>query len=157
MKPTVYLETTIISYLTAKPSRDVIIAGHQQITHAWWNDHRQDFELFVSQLVVKEIGSGNPEMAAKRLALIHGLKALAMTETALNLAQSLISSGPLPQKAADDAIHIALAAVNEVDYLLSWNCKHITNLFIQRDLAKILARQGFRLPTIGTPESFLGE
>jgi len=106
---------------------------------------------------LKEIRSGNPEMAAKRLALIHDLKALAMTETALNLAQSLISGGPLPQKAADDAIHIALAAVNEMDYLLSWNCKHITNLFIQKDLAKILARQGFRLPTIGTPESFLGE
>lgn len=157
MKPTVYLETTIISYLTAEPSRDMVTAGHQQITHEWWNNYRQDFELFISQLVVKEIRAGNPVMATKRLALIHDLKALAMTETALNLAQSLIAGGPLPQKAADDALHIALAAVYEMDYLLSWNCKHITNLFIQKDLAKILARQGFRLPTIGDPESFMGE
>lgn len=157
MKPTVYLETTIISYLTSDPSRDVVIAGHQQITHAWWNNHRQGFDLFVSQLVDKEIRAGNPEMAKKRLMLIKGLKAIPLSEEALVLAQNLISKGPLPKNAADDALHIALASVYEMDYLLSWNCKHITNLFIQRDLAKILARSGLRLPTIGTPESFMGE
>lgn len=157
MKPSVYLETTIISYLTSDPSRDLVTAGHQQVTHAWWNDHRHEFTLFTSQLVLKEIKSGNAEMATKRLALIQGLQALPLTEMALELAQALVSKGPLPQKAADDALHIAIASVYEMDYLLSWNCKHITNLFIQKDLAKILIRYGFKLPTIGTPESLLGE
>jgi len=157
MKPSVYLETTIISYLTADPSRDIVIAGHQQVTHDWWNTRRQKFDLLVSQLVVSEIRSGDPVMAAKRLDLIKGLKALSLTETALDVAQALVSQGPLPKKAAEDALHIALASVYGMDYLLSWNCKHISNLFIQKDLAKILARFGFRLPTIGSPEALMGE
>jgi hypothetical protein len=157
MKPSVYLETTIISNLTADPSRDIVIAGHQQVTHDWWNTRRQKFDLLVSQLVVSEIRSGDPVMAAKRLDLIKGLKALSLTETALDVAQALVSQGPLPKKAAEDALHIALASVYGMDYLLSWNCKHISNLFIQKDLAKILARFGFRLPTIGSPEALMGE
>ena len=157
MKPTVYLETSVISYLTSEPSRDIIIAGHQQITHDWWNNHRQRFDLYVSEVVLKEIRLGNREMAKKRLDIVRDLPDLGLPEGIETLAESLITEGPLPSKAIDDALHISLAAVHEIDFILSWNCKHIANLFIQKDLAKILAKRGFRLPIIGTPESLMGD
>ncbi len=152
----VYLETSVISYLAANPSRDLVLAAHQQITHDWWNNSRQNFDLFISQSVIEEISIGDPATAQKRLALVHDIQPLALNPTVLELARALITKGPLPQKAADDALHISIAAVHDIDYLLTWNCKHIANLFIQKDLEKIMLRLGFRLPRIGTPEALMG-
>lgn len=151
--PSVYLETTVISYLAADPSRDLVLAAHQQITHDWWNNSRQKFDLYISQLVLDEMSLGDPITAQKRLALAQNAQPLALTQEALDLAKSLITKGPIPKKAVDDALHISIAAVHCIDYLLTWNCKHIANLFIQKDLEKIMLRFGFRLPRIGTPEA----
>lgn len=154
--PSVYLETTIISYLAADPSRDLIVAAHQQITHDWWKNYRQQFDLCISQLVVDEMSQGNARIAKRRLELAQDIPLLALSPQILALAKSFITKGPLPKNAEDDALHIALAAFHGVDYLLTWNCKHIANLFIQRDLEKIILRFGLRLPQIGNPEALKG-
>lgn len=157
MKPTVYLETSVISYLAAEISQSLVVAGHQQTTHDWWHNYRLRFDLYISRIVLKEISAGKPEMAKKRLDLIQGIPGLPSNQETVLLAKSLISEGPLPETAFIDALHISLAAIHEIDFLLSWNCRHIANLFIQKDLAKIITKKGFRLPTNGTPESLMGE
>ncbi len=130
------------------------MAAHQQITHDWWNNSRQKFDLYISQSVFDEISRGDPDTAKKRLVFVKGIQPLALTPIVLELAKALIA-GPLPKKAIEDAFHISLAAVHDIDYLLTWNCKHIANLFIQKDLEKIILRFGFRLPQIGTPEALM--
>src|SRR5947208_3234485 len=127
MKPKVYLETTIVSYLTARPSRDLITAAHQQITQQWWDTQRTRFDLFVAPPVMQEAQAGDPEAAARRLAALHGIPLLTLSEEATRLAQALIAPGPLPTNAVVDALHIAIAAVNGMHYLLTWNCTHIAN------------------------------
>lgn len=151
----VYLETSVISYLAADPSRDLVLAAHQQITHDWWNSFRQKFDLYISQSVIDEISLGDPDIAKKRLAFVQDVQPLALTPIALELAKALTTKGPLPPKAADDAFHISIATVHDIDYLLTWNCKHIANLFIRKDLEKIVLRFGFQLPQIGTPEALM--
>ena len=125
MPKSVYLETTIPSYLTARPSRDLLRAAHQGITREWWEDHRGRFDLFASRVVVEEAGRGNPDAARRRLDALDGLPLLEMTEEAFELAQSLLETGVLPRKARIDALHIAVAAVHGMDILLTWNCKHL--------------------------------
>lgn len=155
MKPKVYIETTIPSYLTARPSRDLLMAGHQQATHAWWNDKRGKFDLFVSQLVEDECRGGEAEMARKRLALLKGIPMMALFPDVYSLAAKLITNGPLPTKAETDALHIAVAAANRTDYLLTWNMKHIANPAMQRAIGRICLDFGFEPPVICTPEELL--
>src|SRR5271168_4175406 len=110
MAERVYIETTVVSYLTARPSRDVVIAGHQQVTHEWWDSRRQSYELCVSQLVLQEAAAGNPQAAQERLAVLQSMTFLETTPAALALAKALLQAGALPAQAADDALHIAVAA-----------------------------------------------
>src|SRR5207244_10393643 len=124
MKPKIYLETTISSYLSAWPSRDLVTAAHQQITREWWQARHEQFELFVSQIVIQEAGGGDPDAAARRLDMLKDLPLLELTEEATALAQEFVEQVPLPEKAAVDALHIALAVVHGMDYLLTWNCTH---------------------------------
>ncbi len=126
MNPRVYIETTIPSYLTAWPSRDLIRAAHQQTTREWWH-RRAVFEVVASALVVEECGAGDPDAAAARLAVLAGLPLLAVTDAAVGLARELAAGIPLPPRAGVDALHIATAAVHGVDYLLTWNCTHMAN------------------------------
>lgn len=156
MKRRVYLETTVVSYLTARPSRTVITAAHQQITIAWWKRRRHDFDLVVSELVLREAERGDPEMARRRLTMLAGVPRLALTEEALVLATEFVHRRLLPEKAAEDGLHIAVASVHEVDYLLTWNCAHIANPEIQERLAQFLFERDFVLPFICTPEELLG-
>jgi len=123
----VYIETTIVSYLRARPGSDLIIAAHQQLTRDWWRNRRADFDLFISQAVIEEASAGDPQAAADRLQVLAQIRVLGLNESALQLARALVSKGPLPEKAAVDALHIALATVHGMDYLLTWNCKHIAN------------------------------
>ena len=123
----VYIETTIVSYLTARPSRDLILAAHQQITIEWWENRRADFDLYTSQFVIHESSAGEAAMTQKRLDALDGIALLAVSQEALDLARSLVEKGPIPEKAKVDALHIAVAASNGMDYLLTWNCKHIAN------------------------------
>src|SRR5262245_15915785 len=127
MPQRVYIETSFVSYLTARPSRDVVIAGHQQITHEWWAVRRADFELCVSQLVLEEAAVGDPEAACERLTVLQGMTFLETTPAALALSKELVRAGALPAKAAGDALHIAIAATQKVPYLLTWNCRHLAN------------------------------
>jgi predicted nucleic acid-binding protein len=155
MKPRVYLETTFVSYLTARLSRDLIVAGHQQITQDWWHRRRGDFDLYVSELVLREAGAGDAEAAKERLAVLATLPRLAVDDEASGLAEALVSPGPLPEKAASDALHIATAAVHGIAYLLTWNCRHMANATIRTKIEEICASRGFKPPIICTPEELL--
>ncbi len=155
MKRKVYIETSVVSYLTARPSRNVIEAGHQQSTYMFW-DRRDEFDLSVSELVLTECAAGNSEAAAKRLAALQGLKLLEITVDGIELAKDLVAAGIVPVKASEDALHIAIATVHFVDYLLTWNCKHIANPEIQARIAEHFRLKGLFLPFICTPEELLG-
>src|SRR5437867_10093672 len=152
----VYLETTFISYLVARPSRDVIVAGHQQTTQDWWANRRSEFECSISQVVIGEASLGDPAEAQKRLAIIAGLAPLEITEDAESLADAIMAAGMLPPHAARDAGHVAVAAVHAIDYLLTWNCKHLANAQISRRIAVVCEKLGHRMPTICTPEELMG-
>ncbi|MFO0925621.1 MAG: type II toxin-antitoxin system VapC family toxin [Gemmataceae bacterium] len=155
MPDRVYLETSVVSYLTARPSRDVVIAGHQQVTREWWDNQRQHFELCVSQLVLTEAAAGDAQAARDRLAILHSLMVLETTTTALELARALVQAGALPAKAVDDALHIAVAAVHAIPYLLTWNCRHLANATMRPMIESVCAANGVKAPVICTPEELL--
>ena len=137
------------------PSRDVVIAGHQQITHEWWDTRRASYQLCISQLVLKEAGAGDSQAAQERL---EALKAMTMLETsaeALDLAKELIQAGALPAKAADDALHIGVAAMNGIPYLLTWNCRHLANATMRPLIEAVCTAKGLKAPIICTPEELL--
>ena len=157
MKPSLYLETTILSYLTARPTRDLIMAAHQQITREWWEKRLADFRVFISQLVVDECALGDAEAARRRLDSIHDLPLASVDDTVLVLAQALIGAGAIPPSAGADAVHIAVAAAHDMDFLLTWNCTHINNGETIAGLAAALAVAGYRCPTICTPEELMGK
>ncbi len=156
MKESVYIETTVISYLTAWLSRDLIRAAHQQITQEWWHNRRNDFEIFISEFVINEASSGDKDAAQERLAALDAIPLLDVNLEVENLAKSLISEKALPIKAATDALHIAVASVHKMNYLLSWNCKHIANAEMQKIIGKVCAGNGYKCPIICTPEELLG-
>jgi predicted nucleic acid-binding protein len=155
-KETVYIETTVVSYLTAWLSRDLIRAAHQQITQEWWHKRRDDFEIFVSEFVINEASAGDTEAAEKRLEALDNIALLDVTLEVENLAKKLIADNALPAKAVTDALHIAVASVHGIDYLLSWNCKHIANAERQSAIEKVCEEQGHKCPKICTPEELLG-
>jgi hypothetical protein len=152
----VYLETTLISYLVALPSRDLLVAAHQQITQEWWANRRGEFGCSVSQVVIDEASAGDPAEVQKRLAIVGGLLALEITEDAELLAEAIMAAGILPPHAARDAAHVAVAAVHAIDYLLTWNCKHLANAQIARRIALVCEKLGHRMPIICTPEELMG-
>ena len=156
-KPSVYIETTVISYLTAWPSGNVIRAAHQQITKEWWDKRRGDFELFVSEFVAQECSAGNAEAAQQRLTALADIPSLDANEAIEQLARSLIARQALPAKAATDALHIAAAAVHNVEFLLTWNCKHIANAQMLNAIETVCREQGYKCPRICTPEELLGD
>ena len=155
MKRKAYIETSVISYLTARPSKTIIGAAHQQITLAWW-ELRSDYELLVSQAVWQECAAGDPAAAQRRLAALEGISVLAVTQDMIRLAESLIAQGIIPAKAIEDALHIAVSTLHHVDFLLTWNCRHIANPVIQEKIAVYLEQLGLFLPIICTPEELLG-
>ena len=155
MKPRLYVETTIPSYLVARHSRDAILHGQQAATRKWWEHRRSDYELFVSEFVDIEAARGDAEMAAARAAMMRGLARLAATEDVLGLAAEILSAGLIPAKAAVDASHIAVASVHQMDILLTWNCTHIHNIAISRQIERICARAGWPCPAICTPFDLL--
>jgi hypothetical protein len=157
MKPRVYLETTIPSYLTAWPSPDVVMAGHQQTTREWWDTRRQDFELFVSQFVVDEAGLGDPDAARRRLESLAAVPLLDVSDEIYALANELVQGVPLPAKAAADSLHIAIATVHGMDYLLTWNCAHIANATLRGRIEMVCRDAGYEPPIICTPEELLKE
>jgi predicted nucleic acid-binding protein len=155
MKPKAYIETTIVSYLTAWPSRDVVIAGRQQTTRDWWHAAADRFELVASELVIYEAGAGDSEAARGRLAALDTVTMLDATEEAAELAQQLINSGAVPQKAAEDAGHIAIAVTNGVEYLVTWNCRHIANATMRSQIDRVCRDAGYEPTVICTPAELM--
>jgi predicted nucleic acid-binding protein len=157
MIESLYLDTSVIGYLTIRPSTNLITASNSVITQNWWDTRRQNFTLYISEVVLEELARGDQEIATKRLDLISELPLLALNEAVEELAQQFLTKSNLPPKASDDALHIALATVYKVDYLLTWNCKHIANAQIQKKLSQISIESGYELPTICTPYELMGD
>ena len=155
MKPKLYLETTIPSYLTAWPSRDLIVAGHQQITKEWWQRRRDDFDFHISQLVLDEAADGDQQAAIDRLAVMAGFTVLQLTNEARELAKLLLRAAALPRKAATDAAHIAVAATSGMHFLLTWNCTHINNAAMLTSIEQVCSQAGYQCPVICTPEELM--
>jgi len=157
MKPKVYLETSVISYLTARLSNDVIVIAHQKLTYDWWEMRSMKFELYTSQLVVQEASRGNKQAAEKRLNILKNIPLLESTEEVLILAEIfLYKQCILPEVAREDALHIAIAIVEGMDYLLTWNCKHIANAEVQRMINNFCHQKGYNMPILCTPELLMG-
>lgn len=153
---TVYIETTFLSYLVARPSRDLLVAAHQQATKDWWIERRGEFECYVSQVVLDEAAAGDPQEAKARMQMIGDFPVLEITEEAESLAMRIMESGAIPPNAVRDAAHIAVATVNQMDYLLTWNCKHLANAQIIRRVAVVCNQEGYDMPVICTPEELMG-
>jgi predicted nucleic acid-binding protein len=157
MSETVYIETSLVGYLTARPSNNLILMANLEITRRWWDTRRSQFTLYISQVVLDESAEGDAEMATRRLEILQDLAVLELTEAVQDLGAQFLKRSNLPSKASDDAIHIAAATIHGLDYLLTWNCKHIANAQIQRKLTEICLDFGYKLPTICTPYELMGE
>lgn len=155
IKPKVYLETTIASYLTAWPSRDLVMAANQETTREWWANRSDAFELYVSQTVIKESSAGDQDAAQRRLEFLKPFPRLDITEEVETLAVKLIADVPLPPNAQADALHIAVAAVNHMSYLLTWNCTHIANATLRSRIEAVCRSQGYEPPVVCTPQEML--
>lgn len=155
--PSVYLETTIPSYLAAHPSRDLVMAAHQQITHEWWLTAQERFDLYVSEAVLAELRAGDPGAAARRLALVSGLPVLALNDDVRQLVHEYDQRLGLVGRARADLPHFAFAVAYRMDYLVTWNCRHIANGEIIRRLLDANAELGLPTPLLVTPEEILSE
>ena len=155
MKPRVYVETSVVSYLTAWASRDVVVAGHQQVTRDWWKTCQDRFEVLASELVVQEAGVGDSDAARDRLLVLDSLALLEITESARELARQLVVAAAIPAKAAEDALHLAIAATNGVEYLVTWNCRHLANATMRAKIEEVCRDAGYQPPAICTPEELL--
>ena len=155
-KKTVYIETSVISYLTARPSRDLMAAAWQNATVDWWDTQRERFDLYVAEIVVEEASKGDSEAIRRRLEALRGIPVLQITDAVAALSKALIKDGAVPEKALDDSIHIAVSAVHGVDYLLTWNCRHIDNAEMKPVIRGVCAASGYQCPEICTPQELMG-
>ena len=151
MKSKVYIETSVISYFAARPSRDLIIAANQQATQEWWRTRKKDFEIYVSQLVIQEAGAGDVEAANGRLEALENIPLLDIVDDGIQLAEKLVEQKAIPEQASEDALHIALAEVHGMEYLLTWNFKHIANATMRANVELVCRLNGFEPPIICTP------
>jgi hypothetical protein len=152
MKASLYMETSVISYLTARPSRDVVMAGHQASTCEWWHEHRAKFDIFISRLVWDEASEGDPQAVKRRLKILRSLPWLQIKRDAAFLAKSLVAEGCFPENADDDALHVALATTHGMEFLLTWNFAHIANASIEKQMREVCEKHGFLMSVICSPE-----
>ena len=157
MKPTVYIETTIVSYLVGWLNRNHLqVAANQELTRRWWVTRRDEFELFASSVVVDEAGDGHASLAAERVRYLEGITLLRVIDSAHALQQDLLKLAKLPDKARNDALHIAVAAVHGMDYLLTWNCTHIANAVTLPRVYEVCREAGYEPPFVCTPQELMG-
>lgn len=156
MKQLVYVESSVISYMTAKISDDIITAARQSITRDWWENERSSYELCISALVQQEISEGNKEAAERRLSLVKDLPIIAVSGIAVNLAEKLIEGKAVPPASVEDALHIGIAAAQGAHYLVTWNFKHINNTRMKVKITQIIEQDGLICPNICSPEELLG-
>jgi len=153
----IYIESTIPSYVAARPAHDLLQAARQQMTKDWWHLKCGQHELFTSQVTLDEIADGERAMAQRRLEIMAAVPVLDLTPDAATLTLRILASGLLPATADSDAAHIALATVHKMDILLTWNCRHIANGAIQVRLRRVVQSLGYELPAICTPDELIGE
>lgn len=156
MKPKVYVETTIVSYLVARRTRNLIVGAHQELTRRWWRQ-RGRFELFASPLVIEEASRGDAAARRRRIRSLSDLALLEVNEDSRRVGRRLLVKGPLPKRAEGDALHIALAAVHGIEYLVTWNCKHIANAWMRSRIEQVIRDLGYEPPILCTPEELLEE
>ena len=154
-KPKVYIETTVVSYLAARLSQNATIAARQQTTQQFWHEHADRFELVISPTIISEIRQGDAEAVQRRINLISGITRLPMSDAILSLTQNLLNTGAVPRNAETDATHIAIAAVHNVEYLATWNYKHITNVHKRRHIEQVCRENDFRPAIICTPAALI--
>ena len=155
MKPRVYIETSIPSYLVSRQSGDVRVAASQVITTEWWEERRAAFDLYISEFVLAEAALGDPVASRKRIDALKDIPGLEATEEVRTLGAALITEGPIPAGAEIDAYHIAIAAVHGMNYLLTWNCTHIANAVVRSDIEAVCRSHGYEPPTICTPQELM--
>ena len=155
VKPSVYLETSVISYLVGRLSRDVVVLGNQELTREWWANRRADYDLFISEVVTEEAAGGDPDLARQRIEICDDLPLLAISDEAERLAPLLLKAAGMSPNAETDALHVAVAAVHGMEYLLSWNCRHIANATIRRAIDKQCRASGYDPPVICTPQELI--
>jgi len=153
---TVYLETSIISYLVARPSRDLVTAARQELTREWWGRRRASFDVYVSEAVIAEARAGDSEVAARRLAILADLPLLEITAEVTQLARALAKALQLPQRAAADAVHVATAACHGMEFLLTWNSTHIANAELRPTIDEVSRYSGYTPPILCTPDELMG-
>jgi len=155
--PTAYIETTIPSYYTARNARSILQASRQLATREWWDGGCSGFDLVTSTETLNEAGEGDPEMAKERLGLLQQMRVLPVTRQAADLARQLVACGLVPETASPDAVHIALASVHRIDFLVTWNFKHIANPHIRERMRTRINNSGYRMPVMCSPEELLNE
>lgn len=156
MKPIVYLESSVISYLTSRPNRDVVVAGRQATTLDWWENHRHRFDLRISILVEEEISRGDAKAAQLRLAAVADLPILVISDEATRIADLLLAKGAVPIGSEEDALHIGIAAAQGADFLLTWNFKHINNAETKAAIVRLVESCGYACPQLCAPEELGG-
>lgn len=157
MKPKLYLETSVVSYYTSRPSRDIIIAGHQQTTHLFWERLKDEFTPYVSALVLKEAEQGDPNKANQRVIAVKSFSIIKNTVEAEALAETVIVNHGVPKEYPEDALHIALAATAGIDFIVTWNFSHINNPFTKMIIRQIIENEGLACPEIVSPDELIGE
>ncbi len=154
--PKIYIETSIVSYLTARPSNNLIAAAWQKETIDWWETQKDRFDLYISEVVIEEASRGDESAASRRLLALEDIEVLQLNEASIALSKALIDEGGIPKKALDDAFHVAIAAVEVIDFLLTWNCRHIDNAEMKPIIRKIIETHGYQCPEIATPTELMG-
>ena len=155
--PTLYVETSIVSYLRGRPSSQVVAAARQLLTQRWWGTERANYELVTSQYVLDEAADGDSALAQSRLESLAGVPILPVEGAILDIAEEILRKAILPRSASVDALHIAMVAHHQVDYLLTWNCTHIANARILPKVFGVLDSAGLARPIICTPEELLND
>lgn len=155
MRESIYLETTIVSYYTSKPSRDIIVLAHQEITRQWWLKVIGRYNIFISEVVIEEASSGDPEAIKRRLEELKDFPHLELNDKVEKMAQVYMERLEIPEKSLRDAAHLAVASVHNIDYLVTWNCTHLANGEVIKKLMKINESLGIHTPIICTPEELM--
>ena len=157
MNKSVYIESSVISYLTARPSRDLVIAGHQAVTAEWWNERRLQYDIYVSPLVVEEISAGDASAADERLRAIADIPNVTIAAETESLAFALLASNAVRANSVRDALHIAIAATQGIDYLITWNFRHVNNASTRTMVVNVVSNSGLICPVLCSPEELMDE
>ena len=156
-KQKVYIETSVVSYYASRPSRDLVIAARQETTRELWPMLVNRFDRYISMLVLMEINKGDPTAVNERKKVISDLPVLDVTPESESLAEAIVSEGLIPERFGEDSLHIALAVVNGMDYLVTWNFRHLNNALIKIHIMRFIEKQGYVAPVICSPDELLGD